>query len=169
MAGRILIALLSLSLLAGCGLRQGRIVKCTERIDPAIERELAGQACSGNKLAQFMLGYVYETGKGTVADPKKAVKWYRRASRPTRGMSHVDVAPVGTQALGRVAPVQTGPEVPGNPDAEYRLGLMYLEGRGVTQSRDKAVRWFRSAAQKGHDQAAAALERLESETSEVGR
>ena len=168
MAGRILIVLLSLSLLAGCGLRERRIAKCTDKIDPAIGRELVELACSGNKTAEFMLGYVYETGKGTVADPKKAVKWYRKASRPTRGMSHVDVAPVGTQAHGRVMPVQTGPETPGNPDAEYRLGLMYLEGRGVEQSRDKAARWLRRAAQNGHDQAASLLERLESETEEIG-
>ena len=167
MTGRILIALLSLSLLAGCGLRERRISNCTDKIDPAIERELVELACSGYKTAQFMLGYVYETGEGVVAEPKKAVKWYRRAARPTRGMSHVDVAPVGTQALGRVMPVQTGPEIPGDPNAEYRLGLMYLEGRGVQESRDKAARWFRRAAQDGHDQAAAALEELESETQEI--
>ncbi len=164
MASRILIALLSLSLLAGCGLRERRIADCSDKIDPAIERDFADQACSGNKLAQFTLGYLYETGKGVATDSKKAVKWYRRAARPTRGMSHIDVAPVGTQALGRVTPVQTGPEIPGNPDAEYRLGLMYLEGRGVQESRDKAARWFRRAAQKGHDQAAAALEELEAGT-----
>ena len=76
-------------------------------------------------------------------------------------MSHIDVAPVGVQAFERVAPVQTGPEVPGNPDAEYRLGLMYLEGRGVANSRDQAIRWLRSAAEKGHSHAAAALDALE--------
>ena len=164
MACRILIALLSIPFLAGCGLREGRIANCAEAIDPAIGRELAELACSGNKIAQFTLGYVYETGEGTVADPKKAVKWYQRASRPTRGMSYVDVAPVGQQAHGRVMPLQTGPEIPGITEAEYRLGLMYLEGRGVEQSRDKAARWFRRAAQKGHDQAAAALEGLASKT-----
>lgn len=161
MAGKILMALLSLSLLAACGVRTARIANCTERIDPAIGRELAKAACSGTKVAQFMLGYVYETGEGAAADAKKAVKWYQRAARPTRGISHVDVAPVGQQAYGRVAPVQTGPEIPGNSNAEYRLGLMYLEGRGVKESRDKAARWFRRAAEKGHDQAAAALEALE--------
>ena len=161
MTARILIALLSLSLVAGCGLREKRIANCSNKIDPAIERELAQQACSGNKVAQFMLGYVFETGEGTVADPKKAVKWYQRAARPPRGMSHVDVTPVGVQAFERVAPVQTGPEVLGNPDAEYRLGLMYLEGRGVAASRDQAIRWLRSAAEKGHSHAAAALDALE--------
>ena len=164
MAGKILIALLSLSLLAGCGLREKRIAKCIDKIDPAIERELVEPACSGNKMAQFMLGYLFETGEGAVADPKKAVAWYRRAARPTRGMSHVDMEGVEMQALGGVVPVQTGREIPANPDAEYRLGLMHLEGRGVEQSRDKAVRWFRGAAKKGHVQAAAALEELEAGT-----
>lgn len=164
MAGRILIALLSLSLLAGCAVRQARIANCTDKIDPAIGRELAGEACSGNKMAQFTLGFLYETGERAAPDAKKAVKWYQRAARPTRGMTHIHVAPVGKDRYDRVETLQTGPEIPGNPDAEYRLGLMYLEGRGVRKSRDKAARWFRRAAEKGHGQAAAALEELESGT-----
>jgi TPR repeat protein len=168
LANRILVAFLLLLLLAGCAVRQGRIASCTVKTDPAINRELAEAACSGNKLSQFMLGYLLETGEGVAADPKKAVKWYQRAARPTRGMSHADVAPVGKQAYGRVIPVQTGPETPGIPAAEYRLGLMYLEGRGVQESRNKAMRWLRSAAEKGHDPAAAALEELEAETQEIG-
>lgn len=37
----------------------------------------------------------------------------------------------------------------GVPDAQYRLGQMYAEGKGVAQSDITAVQWFRRAADQG--------------------
>ena len=37
----------------------------------------------------------------------------------------------------------------GNPEAEDRVGLLYLDGKGVAKDDAEAVRWFRMAAQKG--------------------
>ena len=37
----------------------------------------------------------------------------------------------------------------GNPVAQYRLGTLYAEGRGVAQSDEKAFMWFLRAAQRG--------------------
>ena len=34
--------------------------------------------------------------------------------------------------------------------AQYTLGYMYAEGRGVPQDETEAVRWFRLAADQGH-------------------
>lgn len=34
-------------------------------------------------------------------------------------------------------------------DSQTRLGLMYLDGQGVSQNTDEAVRWFKSAAAQG--------------------
>jgi TPR repeat protein len=34
----------------------------------------------------------------------------------------------------------------GNPDAQYQLGLMYLEGRGVDRSVVDGLQWIRLAA-----------------------
>jgi len=36
----------------------------------------------------------------------------------------------------------------GLPAAQYRLGLMYLEGRGVMQNSDKALRWISLSASR---------------------
>ena len=38
----------------------------------------------------------------------------------------------------------------GSADAEYLLGTLYLEGKGVTKSPGEAARWFRNAAEQGH-------------------
>jgi len=38
----------------------------------------------------------------------------------------------------------------GNTDAQYQLGIIYLEGLGVNKSPEDAAYWFRKAAQNGH-------------------
>lgn len=39
----------------------------------------------------------------------------------------------------------------GNAEAEYYLGDMYCQGKGVTKkNKDEAVKWWRIAAGKGH-------------------
>ena len=37
----------------------------------------------------------------------------------------------------------------GNPDAQFGLGYMYLQGQGVVLNYKKAMRWFRLAAEQG--------------------
>ena len=41
----------------------------------------------------------------------------------------------------------------GHAKAQYNLGLMYDEGRGVPQSDTEAVKWYRKAADQGHAKA----------------
>ncbi|MEX4489508.1 sel1 repeat family protein [Haemophilus influenzae] len=41
----------------------------------------------------------------------------------------------------------------GNADAQFNLGLMYEEGRGVKQDDFEAVKWFRKAAEQGDETA----------------
>ena len=37
----------------------------------------------------------------------------------------------------------------GNADAQYNLGVMYEEGRGMPQDDAEAVKWYRRAAEQG--------------------
>ena len=41
----------------------------------------------------------------------------------------------------------------GRAQAQYNLGGMYDEGKGVAQDYSAAVKWFRMAADQGHAQA----------------
>lgn len=41
----------------------------------------------------------------------------------------------------------------GMPDAQFRLGMLYQEGRGTEQDVAEAVRWYREAGEAGHSQA----------------
>lgn len=41
----------------------------------------------------------------------------------------------------------------GNPDAQYILGLLCMEGKKVLQNYDKAIEWLEKAALQGHKDA----------------
>ena len=38
----------------------------------------------------------------------------------------------------------------GNANAQYNLGVMYAEGRGVPKNEQVAAAWYRKAAEQGH-------------------
>ena len=54
----------------------------------------------------------------------------------------------------------TQPATAGDPEAQFRLGMMYLLGRGVASDDSMAVRWFRLALEKHHIGASLALAQL---------
>jgi hypothetical protein len=49
----------------------------------------------------------------------------------------------------------------GDKDAQYELGILHREGRGVPQDLKRAAQWFEAAAKQGHDQAANELKNLD--------
>lgn len=57
----------------------------------------------------------------------------------------------------------------GSAEAQFRLGAMYLEGRGVAPDTTAAEKWFRQAAGQGHADAEQALaQRIETEEDPAG-
>ncbi len=48
----------------------------------------------------------------------------------------------------------------GNPDAQYDLARMYLDGVGITKDPAQAARWLHLAAEKNHAEAQALLGQL---------
>lgn len=117
------------------------------------------QAGLGDKLAQLHLAERLETGQGVAADPARAARLYRAASSYTSGMNFIYLAGVGGKP-GTVLPLRSGPDQPGLSEAQYRLGLMYLDGRGVRQDRRRARELIRKAAGAGYGPAKEALGRL---------
>ena len=70
----------------------------------------------GSTYAQYLLGYLYEDGKGVAADPVQAMKWYGLAAEN------------------------------GEPRAQSHLGWMLWEGKGVPQDAVQAHMWINLAA-----------------------
>ena len=72
-------------------------------------KELEPLAEQGDVDAQFILGYMYDEGKGVPQDNKEAMKWYRLAAEQ------------------------------GDAGAEFNLGIMYVSGKGVPQDYKEVV------------------------------
>ena len=80
----------------------------------------------GDAEAQYWLGAVFDDRSrwnGDAHDACEAVKWFRRAANQ------------------------------GYAEAQYDLGLIYFNGRGVTRDNGEAAKWFLKSAEQGHENA----------------
>jgi TPR repeat protein len=89
-------------------------------------------AAKDDPQAMYLLGVMYEQGKGVARDDPTAVKWYAAASRKGNYAS-----------------------------AQYNLARMYLDGRGVNKNLPKAREWLNAAAAQGHPESKTLLAELD--------
>ncbi len=81
--------------------------------------DLRAKADRGDAAAQYSLGQMYSNGdEGLPKDPEQAVRWWRLAAEQ------------------------------GHPLSQYRLGLMYRFGKGVTKDYVQAYKWVSLAASR---------------------
>jgi hypothetical protein len=152
-------------------LKQGEKAKALTSLQYAAE--------NGHPLAQWKLGQMYAKGDGVPRDDLRAFEYYSRIAS-----SHVDDRPDTPRArvvssafvaLGHYyldgIPNSTIRRDPtrawemfhyaatyfADPDAQYDLARLYLEGVGAAKDTRQAVRWLSLASQKGQYQAQALL------------
>ena len=77
---------------------------------------LRARAEQGNFLAQYDLGFMYDTGDGVPQDDARAVRWYRLGAEQ------------------------------GHALAQFYLGLAYAEGQGAPEDDIQAHMWYTLAA-----------------------
>ncbi len=116
------------------------------------------RAGQDDEEAMYRLGLAYELGLGVEVDLDKAADWYEKAARSKTGLEY-------NYLYNR--PVQKGPSSEGNAEAQYRLGMMYLEGRGRKQDNGFAHLWFGRSAEQGHAAAKKEFDKLEREFREM--
>lgn len=121
--------------------------------DPRVAA-LMKDTCEGDRGAAMQLGLWFESR----AEYEMALRYYRAAAASSSGQTYIYVPPAGDVA-GYVMPVDTGPRLPGNAEAMYRLGLMYRNGQGVEASEKRAMTYFQQAAELGHADAIALVGR----------
>lgn len=130
-------------------------------MDPNDARVLGFYTCraaQGDKQAQLWLAEQYEKGSALVeADEEKAFKLYMQAATDDPTRTSIYVAGIKGNP-GTVMSFANPGAKPGLPEAKYRVGLMYFEGRGVRQSTRLATRWMKQAAKRGHEGARIWLE-----------
>ena len=152
-------------------LKAGQTSKAVVSLEYAAEK--------GHPLALWKLGRMYADGEGVTHDDLKAFDYFRRIAD-----AHADDNPDTPQsrfvanafvALGQYyldgipnTPIQRDPtrarQMFGyaasyfrDPDAQYYLGRLYLDGLGAPHDPRQAARWFGLSAQKGKCQAQAML------------
>lgn len=74
----------------------------------------------GDASSQYLLGKMFNDGKGTELNMRQAAKWYSLAAKQD------------------------------NIQAQATLGFMYSKGNGVIQDYVQAVNWYQKAAEQGH-------------------
>lgn len=113
----------------------------------AYEYELRA-ALAGDFKACYNVAIDSRDGYGETNDKKEVEFWFKKGFDLTSGVAQI-----------------------GNPEAQYMLGLYYINGFGVKQDDKKATELFESAAQKGHLNAKlmiAAIYNADPETEEKG-
>jgi TPR repeat protein len=153
--------------------KQGDTASAVEALNFAAEK--------GFPAALWKLARMYASGDGVEEDDVKAFEIYYRIAN-----EHADGDPRASDArfvadafveLGAYYRTGIPGGVPaddsrarrffsyaasyfGDPEAQFRLGEMYLEGLGGERNERQAARWFKLAAEKGHAGAQAQLGRL---------
>lgn len=152
-------------------LRLGQIAKGVDALRYAADQ--------GHPAAQWKLGRMYADGDGVKRDDMKAFEYFSRVASThaedypgtpqARFVASAFVALGGYYMVGIAnSAIQRDPARArdmytyaasyfGDPEAQYRLGRIYLDGVGVNRDPRQAARWLILASQKGQYEAQALL------------
>jgi TPR repeat protein len=151
--------------------RVGEKIKAVHSLEYAAEK--------GHLLAQWKLGRIYAEGDGVTQDDLKAFNYFRRIADAhaddnpdtpqARFVANAFVA-LGSYYLNGIpkTEIKSDPDRARemfayaasyfrDPDAQYYLARLYLDGTGAPKDPRTAARWFGLSAQKGQCQAQAML------------
>lgn len=92
-------------------------------------------ASQGNADAQFQLGVMYLDGNGVIQDSYQAADWFRKSAEQGDSRALKKLRNAAEQEDQR---------------AQYNLGMMYLNGKGVAQDYSQAVVWFKKMVDLGN-------------------
>ena len=117
--------------------------------------QLKPLATKGDPNAEFLLGMLYDAGKGVAQDQVVAASWYRKAADQKHLMAQLYLAVLYysgegvTQDHREAARWFQAAAASGNDLAQFYLGSMYATGTGVKKDGDRAIQWLsKSAAQR---------------------
>ena len=116
----------------------------------------------GHGLAQYCLGFCYDTALGVEYNRTEAAKWYRKAARNDK---FFDSFSGSIPCLGIFKPRRTKivynvendlaeqyriSAEKGSAEAQYQLARRYEEGDGLSKDIDEALKLYLKAAEQGH-------------------
>jgi len=113
------------------------------------------EAKRGDINAQFKLGEMYEKGRGTPINVKRALKWYHKAASKFHLMSRYRLGYLYYNGIGVQVDKTKAynflkiPAQNGNIRAQYYLGRLFSSGEGVEKNAVTALSWYRRASLGG--------------------
>jgi localization factor PodJL len=134
-------------------------------------RWLERAANSGDAMAAYRLGTLYERGHGVPTNVKKADDLYAIAAKQgnRKAMHNLAVAFAegsGVQKnLQQAADWFTRAAEMGLPDSQFNLAVLYERGMGVKQSLVNAYKWYAIAAASGDSESKARVDALATQLS----
>lgn len=139
-------------------------------------------AKEGQPLALWKAGRMYADGDGVGRNDVKAFQYFARLAddnadespdSPRAGLVANAFTSLGGYYLQGIKGTNIKPNVGravemfsysasyfGDPNAQFNLGRLYLEGQGLVRDARQAARWLNLAAEKGHSSAQALLGQL---------
>ena len=139
-------------------------------------------ANQGQALALWKAGRMYADGDGIGRNDVKAFQYFSRLAddnadespdSPRAGLVANAFTSLGLYYLDGIKGTNIKPNAPraaemfsyaasyfGDPNAQFNLARLYLEGHGMTRDPRQAARWLNLAAEKGHSPAQALLGQL---------
>ena len=121
--------------------------------------ELRPLAAKNDPNAQFLLGMLYDSGKGVPQDQAVAAKWYRKAAEQKHLIAQLFLGVMLYSGQGvkqdykEAARWLRAPAESGNDEAQFYLGSMYANGNGVKKDGAEAIRWLEKSAAQGNTRA----------------
>ncbi|MGB2635815.1 MAG: tetratricopeptide repeat protein [Candidatus Acidiferrum sp.] len=105
--------------------------------------------------AEFLLGYLYEHGRGVAVDYGKAAEYYRAAAQGGDAGAENNLGGMYEYGRGVAKDVYTAfkwfsaAAQHGNAMGQYNLGTFYQLGYGTAVDLGRSAQWFRAAADQG--------------------
>jgi len=121
-------------------------------------KELEKKAKKGDAVAQYEVGICYLEGKGVAQDYKKATKWLKKSMDQGNEDARAKFYSCYSKDLEILAYYFDDIE------AQYGLGLAYLNGTGVAADKEAAAEYFYKAKNNGHKEARDKYYSFESKT-----
>lgn len=124
--------------------------------------DLTARAKQGDAAAQVELGVKYFTADGVAENIPEAIRLFALAADKKSLDAQLNLGWIYGHTEGYLDAAKSATyygmaAAQGNPDAQYFLGLMYLNGEGIKKEPVKAAEWLKKSALQNKTEAQTAL------------
>ena len=140
----------------------GGSIRGVSATDMGIMDRYHRDAKQGNAMAQYNLGDIYYYGMGVDQDPKAAIQWYHKAANQGYVKAQYALGKIyyNIERDYRKAMKWYRKAAQGHAEAQHTLGQIYYSGIDdkygevvLEKNHTEAVKWYRRAAEQGHEEA----------------